>query len=113
MGLGFNLVFLAVIGGVLAMGSAFVLAGGTFLLTRGRRACTILVLSSAALPFVSLAWLGGVFAVQACVNEFFLDRDAGIGDSWYCSLPDGYSVNMIDVTDYGFIAAKDRTRPDI
>src|SRR5438045_1992593 len=113
MDLGFNLVFLAVIGDVLAMGAAIELAGATFLLTRGLRARTILVICAAALPFVSLAWLAGVFVVQASINEFFLDRDSGVGDSWYCSLRNGYSVNMIDITDQGFIVPKNRAWPTI
>lgn len=60
------------------------------------------------LPFACLLWAGTVFIVQAAINSEFLHRDIGIGDSSYCPLPNGYSILLIDVTDYGsLIKGKD------
>ena len=44
-----------------------------------------------------------MFAFQAAVNEVFLDRDLGIGDTWHAPLPNGYQIMMIDVTDQGWV----------
>ena len=37
------------------------------------------------------------------VNESLLHRDAGLGDTWNCPLPNGYAITMIDVTDNGWV----------
>ena len=48
-----------------------------------------------------LGWAGGVFVFYAVVNEVVFHRDPGIGDAWTCPLPNGYAIEMIDVTDRG------------
>lgn len=50
-----------------------------------------------------LIWAGAVFAFQAFINEAVLHRDAGIGDTWTCPLPNGYALLMIDVSDQGAV----------
>ena len=47
--------------------------------------------------------MGVVFVFQAIVNETVLHRDAGLGDTWNCPLPNGYALLMIDTTDQGFV----------
>ena len=37
------------------------------------------------------------------VNDEVFGRDPGLGDSWYCPLPNGYSILMIDTTDSAYI----------
>ena len=54
-------------------------------------------------PFACLGWVGGVFIFYAVVNEMAFHRDPGIGDGWTCPLPNGYAIEMIDVTDRGFV----------
>lgn len=104
MGLGIVLIFWAVVGAVVASVAALTLAGTTSLLTRqvpaGRRKA---IFAAAIFPFICLGWGAGVFVFQAVVNEFVLDRDLGIGDTWHAPLPNGYQIMMIDVTDQGWI----------
>ena len=104
MGIGFVLLFWAVAGAIAATVGALVLGGATAFITRGahkgrRRA----ILAAGLFPFVCLAWAGTVFAFQAVVNETFLHRDAGLGDTWRCPLPNGYALMMIDTTDQGWV----------
>jgi len=42
-----------------------------------------------------------VFIFQGFINANFFHRDIGLGGSWYCPLPNGYSLLMTDVTDHG------------
>jgi len=44
-----------------------------------------------------------VFIFQGFINADLLHRDIGLGDSWHCPLPNGYSLLMIDVTDEGTV----------
>jgi hypothetical protein len=48
---------------------------------------------------------------QALVNEGFLHRDTGLGDTWHAPLPNGYQIMMIDVTDQGWVYNPE-TQPD-
>jgi hypothetical protein len=104
MGIGIVLVFWAVIGTILAGIGALVLGGATAFLTRGaQRSRRRVILAAALFPFVCLAWSGIVFMFQAVINEGLLHRDAGLGDTWRCPLPNGYALLMIDVTDQGWV----------
>jgi hypothetical protein len=105
MGIGFVLVVWAVVGTVLAGIGTLVLGGITEWVTKGaeegRRRRTIL--AACILPFACLGWAAVLFVLQAFVNESFLHRDAGLGDSWDCPLPNGYAITMVDVTDNGWV----------
>jgi len=104
MGIGFVLLLWAVAGVILAGIGSLVLAGVTAYLTRGvvdGRGRTILL--AAVFPAVCLAWAGIMFIFQATVNEGLLHRDAGMGDTWHCPLPNGYQILMIDETDHGWV----------
>jgi len=104
MGIGFVLLIWAVVGTVLAVIGALVLASAAALLTRGagngrRRA----IIAAGLFPFACLAWGGSMFFFQALVNEGLLHRDPGAGDAWKTPLPNGYAILMIDVTDQGWV----------
>ena len=104
MGIGFVLLIWAVVGTVLAVIGALVLASAAALLTRGagngrRRA----IIAAGLFPFACLAWGGSMFFFQALVNEGLLHRDPGADDAWKTPLPNGYAILMIDVTDQGWV----------
>jgi hypothetical protein len=104
MGIGFVLIIWAVVGVVLAGIGALVCAYATALLTRGAVQDRKKLIKTATLfPFACLVWTGTVFVFQAVINETVLHRDAGIGDSWKCPLPNGYALLMTDLTDEGFV----------
>ncbi len=44
---------------------------------------------------------------QEVINETVHHRDAGLGDTWRCPLPNGYALMMIDVTDQGWVPTPD------
>jgi len=93
----------AVVGTVLACIGALVMGVVVSFLTRaaaaGRSRATLFAV---AFPFVCLGWAALLFVLQAVVNES-MGRDAGLGDSWHCPLPNGYALLMIDVTDQGWV----------
>jgi hypothetical protein len=94
----------AIVGSVIAALIGCVLGIAAFLLTRHARSGRLRVLIAACiLPFASLVWSGLAFGFQAAVNERVMHRDFGLGDAWTCPLPNGYSVLMIDSTDYGWV----------
>jgi hypothetical protein len=104
MGIGFVLLFWVVLGGILSVGGAAVLRKAAESLTHGvvngrRRA----ILTASAFPFVCFGWAVLIFIFQAVVNEGWLHRDVGIGDTWTCPLPNRYALLMIDVTDEGIV----------
>ncbi len=104
MGIGIVLLLWAVAGVILASVGALALGGLAAFFTRGvgqHRRIAILVVS--LFPFACLAWAGVMFAFQAVINEGFLHRDPGLGDSWHCPLPNGYALLMIDETDHGWV----------
>ena len=94
----------AIVGTILSGIASIVLGGSTALLTkkvhRWRRTT---ILMAAALPFLCLAWAGGVFIFQAIINEALFHRDPGLGDAWETPLPNGYALLMIDETDQGSV----------
>jgi hypothetical protein len=104
MGIGFVLLIWAVVGIVLAGTGALVLRCTAAYLTRGaQRGRKTLILATSLFPFACLGWAAAVFAFQAIINEAVPHRDAGLGDTWSCPLPNGYALLMIDTTDQGFV----------
>jgi len=104
MGIGIVLLAAAVVGSILAAITAAILGAMAVYLTKGvQRGRTLVIVATIAFPFLCLAWLGGVFAVQAIINESYLHRDAGLGDAWKCPLSNGYALLMIDTPDEGFV----------
>jgi hypothetical protein len=104
MGIGFVLLIWAVVGLIVACVGALVLGGVTaFATLEVRRFRRLTIIAASAFPFVCLGWGGAVFVFQAAVNEFLLHRDPGLGDTWECPLPNGYSLMMIDDTDNGWV----------
>jgi hypothetical protein len=104
MGIAFVLLIWGILGLFLACMGLCALAWATAFLTRGvpegrRRA----IIASGLFPFGCLAWAVVVFFFQAYVNLRYFDRDPGMGDTWECPVPNGYSIVMIDVTDQGTI----------
>jgi hypothetical protein len=109
MGILFVLLFLGMLG--------LILAGAGTLLTRAfvewltRRANTEpqkpardrLIRKATFFPVGCLAWAGLVFIFQGFINATYLHRDIGLGDSFHCPLPNGYSLLMIDVGDQGTV----------
>jgi hypothetical protein len=92
------------VGLIAAWVGALVLGAITAFLTRKvRRFRWLTIIAVSAYPFACLAWGGAVFIFQAAVNEMLLHRDPGLGDAWECPLPNGYSLLMIDDTDYGWV----------
>jgi hypothetical protein len=104
MGIGVVLIIWAVVGFALAsLGSVVMMAAAKFLTRRAAFHRHAFVLAVGIFPFVGLGWAGVVFVFQAVVNEGFLHRDAGAGDSWTCPLPNGYTLSFIDTMDQGWI----------
>ena len=96
------LVFWAIIGTAIATIGAGVLGGISFLLTKrvvsGRWR---VVLVCCVFPSLCLPW--GGLGFQAIVNETVPHRDAGLGDTWRCPLPNGDALMMIDLMDKGWV----------
>ncbi len=104
MGIGIVLLIWALVGAIVAGVGAIVLGGATALLTRGvKHGRWKVILATSAFPFLCLAWAGIVFFSQAVVNESVFHRDAGLGDTWKCPLPNGYALLMIDETEQGWV----------
>jgi len=78
---------------------------GTTALVLTRRATkdrSLTLLASLAFPFACLGWAALLFVFQASVNGA-MHRDPGLGDTWTCPLPNGYTILMIDTTNHGWI----------
>lgn len=104
MGIGFVLLAAAIVGAIFAAVAAAVLGLLAAYLTRGvQRGRKLFIVATIAFPFLCLAWMGVVFALQAVINESYFHRDAGAGDAWNCPLPNGYALLMIDSPDEGFV----------
>src|ERR1700730_15856649 len=104
MGLGFALLIWAVVGVSAAAVGGLVLGRTAAYFTRGvQHGRKKLILAASLFPLACLGWMGVVFVFQAIVNETVLHRDAGLGDTWNCPLPNGYALLMIDTTDQGFV----------
>jgi hypothetical protein len=65
-------------------------------------------------PIGCLVWAACVFVFHGFINATYLQRDIGIGDSYYCPLPNGYSILTIDEGDQGKIynSKTDESGPD-
>jgi hypothetical protein len=104
MGLGIVLIVWAVVGIVLASLAALALGGlAAFLTSDVQRSRNRVIGAAILLPYACLAWAGFLFIVQGVVNEGFLHRDVGLGDTSHCPLPNGYQILFIDVTDNGWV----------
>lgn len=101
MGIGIVLIFWGVVGTVLAVIGSVVLSGIASSLTASRS--RQLVFTVRRFPFACLFWAGAVFVLYAVVNTTIFDRDPALGDTWWCPLPNGYAIEMIDVTDRGWV----------
>ena len=111
MGVGFVLLIGAIVGAAIAANAALVFGLTTAYLTRGaQRSRKRLILVASLFPLVCFGWAAAVSAFQAVINETVFHRDAGLGDTWTCPLPNGYALLMIDTTDQGFVY-NPRTQP--
>ncbi|HLW52202.1 MAG TPA: hypothetical protein VKW06_05125 [Candidatus Angelobacter sp.] len=103
-GLGLTLVIWASAGIVLAAIAGLALRSVTQLVTRGARRGRARVTTAATLfPFYCIAWAAFMFMFQAFISENMLHRDAGVGETWHCYLPNGYALLMIDNTSHGWV----------
>lgn len=104
MGIGFVLLIWAAVGIVLSGAGALIFGLSAAYLTRGAlNGRKRLILTASLFPLACLGWAGAVFIFQAVINETVLHRDAGLGDTWECPLPNGYSLLMIDTTNQGWV----------
>lgn len=109
MGILFVLAFWAIAGTIIAAIGTLIARGTAIFLLRpvngdARQSARARILRIATiLPFACLIWAGLIFVLQAVINTTYLGRDIGIGDSFYCPLPNGYSLLMVDVGDDGEI----------
>ena len=104
MGIGFVLLVWAIVGGVFAANAALVFGFTAAYLTLGaQRSRKALILVASLFPLICFGWAGAVFAFKAIVSETVFHRDAGLGDTWNCPLPNGYALLMIDTTEQGWI----------
>ena len=104
MGIGFVLLFWAVVGTVLAAGATLVLsliAGA--LIPKDYSERKALLSQVKRFPLICLIWMFIVFCFQGAVNEVLLKRDCGLGDGWQCPMSNGYEILMIDDTDHGYV----------
>ena len=104
MGIGIVLIFWGVVGLIGAtIGSAILPRIASYFTQGAVQRSRRLIWAIRLFPFACLVWAGGVFIFYAVVNEMAFHRDPGIGDGWTCPLPNGYAIEMIDVTDRGFV----------
>jgi hypothetical protein len=104
MGIGIVLIFWGLVGLIGATVGSVTLPRVASHFTQGAgKDCRRLLLAMRLFPFACLAWASAVFVFYAVVNEIVFHRDPGIGDGWTCPLPNGYAIEMIDVTDRGFL----------
>jgi hypothetical protein len=103
VGTGFALIFWVVVGTTLALLCSFILLVLTWAFVHGRPHGKRIAAQAAALPFVSLVWFGIAFFAMSLANDILYGRDMGIGDAYYCPLPNGYRLSMIDVTNQGAV----------
>lgn len=105
MGIGFVLLFWAVLFGVLGIPVAVGL--GLWTWSNHRRARTnariAKALAAAALPYVLLAYGGVAFLTYAAWCEAVRHVDAGIGDSWMVPIGNDHSFCMVDVPTHGYL----------
>ncbi len=104
MGLGIVLLFWGVVGLIGASIGSLVLPriASHFTRATGKNSRRVILVTRLFL-FACLVWGGGTFVAYAIVNEAVFHRDPGIGDGWSCPLPNGYALEMIDVTDRGIV----------
>ncbi len=100
----FVLILWGIVGAVIASVGAVVLGGGAAFLTRraGRKRWPV-VIAASLLPFVCLVSAFVMLLFTGFINQAFLNRDLGFGDSWRTPLPNGYAISMIDVLDHGTV----------
>jgi hypothetical protein len=107
MGILFVLAFWGMVGLVLTAVWISVARGVIAQLTRNsndiahKSARDRVVRNATLFPVGCLMWAACVFVFQGFINTTYLQRDMGLGDSYYCPLPNGYSILMIDEGDLG------------
>lgn len=91
---------------------ALLLGGVAYILTQkvqhGRRRALI---ASVLFPPACVVFAGVWFIAYALMNYEIFHRDPGLGDSWETPLPNGYTIEMIDVMDEGTVY-NPKTQPD-
>jgi hypothetical protein len=108
MGIGFVLIIYLVVLSVLAAVSGSLLMVATRMYMRtvseGRAKA---VRMAGLFPFACVLFAGIWFVGYAVINNIVFHRDPMVGDGWYTDIGNGYSIEMIDVTDHGsFIRRK-------
>ena len=105
MGIGFVLLFWALILGVVAVPVSIAL--GLWSWWNERRAhgrgWIFKALIAAVLPFILLGYAGAAFGVYAIWCEAVRDVDAGTGDVWRVPVANDHYFCMIDVPDDGYL----------
>ena len=104
MGIGIVLIVYFFALSVLAAGCSLVFGLATRWYLRGTVAGrTRLVVLAAVFPFLCVAYAGAWFVAYAFINDTVFHHDPMLGDGWYTNIPNGYAIDMIDVTDQGTV----------
>jgi hypothetical protein len=110
MGLLFVIFFWGAAGAIVAGIGALALRTLVIKLTQGSvRDRTRVIRLATYFPLACLVWVGATFIVQGVINETYLDRDFGIGDSARCPLLNDYELIMVDVGDQGTLSNPHRS----
>lgn len=104
MGIGFVLLFWAILGVICATVAAVFLAGIVYLVSKrqGKVQFRWLLLFAAA-PYVFLVYGAVAFVVYAVWCEDVRHVDPGIGDTWYLPVVNGYDLVMIDTPEQAYL----------
>lgn len=97
MGLLFVLITYAIVFGALGRISSVFLGFLTRRLTKGDSARDKRAIAFAiAVPWIGIGALTASFILYAFTNDSIFHRDAGLGDSRYVRLPNGYTLTTVD-----------------
>ena len=104
MGIAFVLIFYFVVLSIAAViCSAIMVAAIRYYLREVPNGRARIIRFAAILPFACVAFAGIWFIGYAVINDEIFHRDPMIGDGWYAPIGNGYAIDMIDVTDQGYV----------
>jgi hypothetical protein len=107
MGLGFVLICYFVLGAFLALFTGAILAIIMALCTKGTVPRIIKAILAFIFPSALLFYFMAAFIIYGLWCEFVRNVDCGLGDGWKLPLNKGYTLQMIDIPEHGFIVAPD------
>jgi hypothetical protein len=112
MGSGFVFMMYLIFGPIVATAATLALRAWILSAEDPRAKPRRAVIIATILPWAGLVWMLGILELGSAADVRD-QRDLGYGDDFYCPIPNGYEIEMIDLLEYAWLRERPRDHENV